>query len=94
MWCIHKQNVFSFKHYFASKSYATVYEAFSNAYPDEEVLNTTLHQLGIKLQGTCSVCNRKYVWYQTVLTDEMPHWDCWFQHERAMTHAVLCYFTV
>jgi hypothetical protein len=34
------------KHYFASKSFAAVREAFSIAYPDKEVPNkTTIHRL-------------------------------------------------
>jgi hypothetical protein len=33
--------VFILEHYFASKSFAAVREAFSNAYPDEEVPNKT-----------------------------------------------------
>jgi hypothetical protein len=42
---IHGQNVFILEHYFASKSFAAFREAFSNAYPDKEVLNTTVHRL-------------------------------------------------
>jgi hypothetical protein len=37
------------EHYFASKSFAAVREAFSSAYPGKEVLNkTTIHQLVTK----------------------------------------------
>jgi hypothetical protein len=40
------RHVFILEHYFMSKSFAAVCEAFSSTYPDEEVLNkTTIHQL-------------------------------------------------
>jgi hypothetical protein len=39
--CAWEQGVFILEHYFASKPSAAVREAFSNAYPDGEVLNTT-----------------------------------------------------
>jgi hypothetical protein len=43
--------------YFASKSFAAVREAFSNAYPDKEVPNkTTVHRLVTKFRDTGSVC--------------------------------------
>jgi hypothetical protein len=35
------ERVFILEHYFASKSFAAVREAFSNAYPDKEVPNKT-----------------------------------------------------
>jgi hypothetical protein len=48
--------VFILEHYFASKSFATVREAFSNAYPDKELLNkTTVHRLVTKFLDTGSV---------------------------------------
>jgi hypothetical protein len=55
--------------YFASKSFAVVREAFSNAYPDKVVWNkTTVHRLVTKFRDTGSVCDRKYVRRRTVLT--------------------------
>jgi hypothetical protein len=40
------ERVFILEHYFASKLFAAVREAFSDAYPDKEVPNkTTIHQL-------------------------------------------------
>jgi hypothetical protein len=36
------EHVFIVKHCFASKSFAAVREAFSNAYPDKEILNKTI----------------------------------------------------
>jgi hypothetical protein len=42
-------HVFIVEHYFASKSFAAVLEAFSNVYPDKEVPNKTRrHTLGTK----------------------------------------------
>jgi hypothetical protein len=35
------EHAFILEHYFASKSFAAVREAFSNAYPDKEVPNKT-----------------------------------------------------
>jgi hypothetical protein len=51
--------VFILEHYFASKSCAAVREAFSNAYPDKELPNKTIHLLVTKFRGTGSVCDRK-----------------------------------
>jgi hypothetical protein len=40
--CIHEQGrVFILEHFVASKSFAAIHEAFSNAYPDKEILNKT-----------------------------------------------------
>jgi hypothetical protein len=48
--------VFISEHYFASKSFAVVREAFGNAYPDREVPNkTTMHKLVTKFRDTGSV---------------------------------------
>jgi hypothetical protein len=64
------EHVFILEHYFASKSFAAVREAFSNACPDKEVPNkTTIHLLVTKFRGTGSVCDRKHVRRRTVLTD-------------------------
>jgi hypothetical protein len=47
---------------FASKSFAAAREAFSNAYPDNEVLTkTAIHRPVTKLLDTASVCDRKHV---------------------------------
>jgi hypothetical protein len=47
------------EHYFASKSFAAVLEAFSNAYPDKEVPNkTTVHRLVKNFRDTGSVCDK------------------------------------
>jgi hypothetical protein len=49
------ERVFILEHYFASKSFAAVREAFSNAYPDKEVPNKTIvHRLVTKF-GTQEV---------------------------------------
>jgi hypothetical protein len=48
--------VFVLEHYLASKSSAAVREAFSNAYPDEEVPNKTIHKVVTKFRNTGSVC--------------------------------------
>jgi hypothetical protein len=51
------ERVFVLEHYFASKSFGAVREAFSNAYPDKEVTNkTTMHRLVTKFRDTGSVC--------------------------------------
>jgi hypothetical protein len=51
------ERVFVLEHYFASKSFIAVHEAFRNAYPDEEVPNkTTIHRLVTKFLDTGSVC--------------------------------------
>jgi hypothetical protein len=56
--CSQAQLVFILKHYFTSKLSAAVREAFSNAYPDKEVLNmTTIHQLVTKFWDTRSAYN-------------------------------------
>jgi hypothetical protein len=39
-----------FEHYFGSKSFAAVREAFSNAYPNKEVPNKTMYRLVTKLR--------------------------------------------
>jgi hypothetical protein len=45
------------EHYFASKSFAAVREAFSNAFPDKVVANmTTVHRLVTEFWDTGSVC--------------------------------------
>jgi hypothetical protein len=45
------------EHYLASKSFAIVREAFSNAYPDIEVPNkTTIHRLVTKFWDTKCLC--------------------------------------
>jgi hypothetical protein len=50
------ERVFILEHYFASKSFAAVREAFSNAYPDKEVPNKTIRRLVTKFRETGSVC--------------------------------------
>jgi hypothetical protein len=51
------EQVFIFEHFFASKSFAAVREAFSNAYPDKDVPNKiTIHRLATKFRDTGSVC--------------------------------------
>jgi hypothetical protein len=48
--------VFILEHYFASKSFGAIREAFSNAYPDKEVPNKTIHRLVTIYGNTGSVC--------------------------------------
>jgi acyl carrier protein phosphodiesterase len=44
--CLRRECVFILEHFFASKSFDAVREAFSNAYPDKELPNkTTIHRL-------------------------------------------------
>jgi len=51
--CLIAEGVFILEHYFASKSFAAIREAFNNAYPDSEAPNkTTLHRLVIKFRVT------------------------------------------
>jgi hypothetical protein len=51
------ERVFILEHYFASKSFAAVREAFSNAHPDKEVPNkTTIHRLVTKFWGQGKDC--------------------------------------
>jgi hypothetical protein len=65
------ERVFILEHYFTSKLFAVVREAFSNAYPDKEVPNkTTIHRLVTTFRDTGSVCDRKHVRRLTVLTGE------------------------
>jgi hypothetical protein len=53
------ERVFILEHYFASKSFAAVREAFSNAYPDKEVPNkTTIHRLVTKFRDTVFACDK------------------------------------
>jgi hypothetical protein len=58
------ERVFILDHYFESKLFAAVREAFSNAYPDMEVPSkTTVHRLVTKFWDTGSVCDRKHPAY-------------------------------
>jgi hypothetical protein len=50
------ERVFIPEHYFASKSFAAIREAFSNVYPDKEVPNNTIHRMVTKYRDTGSVC--------------------------------------
>jgi hypothetical protein len=51
------ERVFILEHYFASKSFGAVREAFSNAYPDKEIANnTTIHRLVTAFLDTGSAC--------------------------------------
>jgi hypothetical protein len=66
--------VFILEHYFATKSFAAVREAFRNAYSDKAVPNkTTIHRLVTTFRDTGSVCDRKNVRRRTVLTGETSH---------------------
>jgi hypothetical protein len=54
--------VFILAHYFATKSFAAVHEAFSNAFPDEEVLNMiTVTGNKISGHGKCPCVFKKVV---------------------------------
>jgi hypothetical protein len=45
------------EHYFSSKSFAAVHEAFKNAYPTKPVLNiTVINHLATNVLGTESIC--------------------------------------
>jgi hypothetical protein len=64
------EHVFIPKHYFASKLFAAVREAFSNAYPDKKVPNkTAIHRLVRIFRETGSICDRKHVRRRTVLAN-------------------------
>jgi hypothetical protein len=52
------ERVLILEHHFASKSFAAVREAFSDAYPDKEVPNKTVHLLITKFRDTGSVCDK------------------------------------
>jgi hypothetical protein len=53
----HGERLIILEHYFTSKSFAAVREAFSSAYPDKEVPNkTTTRRLVTKSRDTGSVC--------------------------------------
>jgi hypothetical protein len=54
------ERVFILEHIFASKSFAAVRESFSNAHPDKEVPNTTMHQLITEFRDTGSVTYLKH----------------------------------
>jgi hypothetical protein len=72
------ESVLILEHYFQSKWFAAVREAFSNAYPDKAVPNkTTIHRLVTTFWDTGSVCNRKHVRRRTLLTGER---DCGHRH--------------
>lgn len=69
--CIHEQKAFIIKHYFASKSFVVVREAFSNAFLNNEVPNKiTMDRLVINFRYIRSVCGRVHVRLGTVLTGE------------------------
>jgi hypothetical protein len=55
MVCSQAERIFTLEHYFASKSFVAVREAFNNAYPDKEILNKiTINRLVTKLRvGAC-----------------------------------------
>jgi hypothetical protein len=64
------ERVFILEHYFASKSFAAVHEAFSNAYSDREVPNKTIiHRLVTEFRNTGSVC----LWQ--VLIERQNSWN-------------------
>jgi hypothetical protein len=63
--------VFILGHNSASKSFAAVREAFSNAYPGKEVPNKTIiHRLVTKFRDTGSVCLRQ------VVIERQSSWSC------------------
>jgi hypothetical protein len=46
---VYSRAVFILENYFATKSFSALPEAFSNAFPDKEILNkTTIHRLASK----------------------------------------------
>jgi hypothetical protein len=54
---VYSEALFILENYFASKSFASLPEAFSNTYPDREVLNKIrIHRLVTKFRGTGSAC--------------------------------------
>jgi hypothetical protein len=54
--CSGTEHVFNLKHYFVSKSFAAVREAFNNAYPDNKVPNKNIHRLVTKFLNTGIAC--------------------------------------
>jgi hypothetical protein len=70
------EHVFILEHYFSSKSFAAVRDAFSSAYHDKEVLNKTTPPTGNKILGhriCLSVTNAHRV------TKQLKLWLYWFQ---------------
>jgi hypothetical protein len=59
--------VFILEHYYASKSFAAVREAFSNARPDKEVPNKTIHRPVTKFRDTKSVCMSSSRWWTSAI---------------------------
>jgi hypothetical protein len=58
------ERVFILEHHFASKSFAAVREAFSNAYRDKKVSNkTTIHRLVTKFRVDADVAYFKALFY-------------------------------
>jgi hypothetical protein len=65
------ERMFILEHYFVSKSFAVVREAFSSAYPDSEGTNmTTAHSTGNKTSE-----HRKCCLWQLVI-ERQNCWDC------------------
>jgi hypothetical protein len=72
------------EHYFSSKSFVAVREAFSNAYSGSGVSNnTTGHRLVTKFRDTGTVCDRKYVRRRTLSPGETFRF---FARDGAMGH--------
>jgi hypothetical protein len=62
--------VFIPEHYFGTKSFAALRQAFSNAFPDNRMPNkSTGHGLVKKIRDTGSFSDEKHVWHRTVLAD-------------------------
>jgi hypothetical protein len=61
------EHVFILEHYFATKSFAAVREAFSNAYRDKEVPNKTIHQVVTTFRETESVCVPERRWWTSAI---------------------------
>jgi hypothetical protein len=62
------EHVFILEHFFTSKSFSVVHEAFSNVYLDKEVLNkTTIHWLVTKFWDTGSVWVSLRRWWTAVV---------------------------
>jgi hypothetical protein len=58
------ERVFILEHWFTSKLFSAVLEAFSNVYPDKEVPNkTTIHRLVTTFRETGSVCVSSRSWW-------------------------------
>jgi hypothetical protein len=66
-WYTHEQNVWSFPNTASHQNHSLLLAAFSNVYPETEVLNDTPN--GKKISGHTSVCLRQ------VFSEQQKSWN-------------------